>query len=327
MYTSRMSNGMSNDMVLESENGGRSASPPAFGWLRRKWLVLLVIPVLGVLAVLVILVNVLIRPPSFFDNRRSHPDDGAIAFVARNPEGSTISAWYYPGRPGAGVMILCHGHGVDHHVFLPLRDMFYRLGMGVITFDFRAHGLSSGRCTSVGAKEHEDVKAVLAQARSLGFISDNTPLAAYGRSMGAATLANGSAELPEVKAFILESCFADLREIAGRDVRNTSGIPDFWFVDFVMAVSEWYTGYPYTRNRPLDAIAGVGKRPLLLIHDERDRRALREDFERLAARIPHCSKMIVSNATHVKAYETAPALFETTIRRFLQDAGFPLSTP
>jgi len=284
-------------------------------------------PLLAVLAAIFILVNILIRPPSFFDARRAHPDDGAIPFAARNPEGNTISAWYYPGKPGAGTMVLCHGHGVDHHVFLPLRDMIYRLGLGVITLDFRAHGLSEGRCTAVGGREAEDVKAVLMQARRLGFISGATPLAAYGRSMGAATLANGSAELPEIKAFILESCFADLREIAGRDVVRASGVPDFWFVDLVMQVAEGYTGYPYTHNRPLDSIKGVGNRPILLIHDDRDRRSLRVDFERLAAQVPHCEKMVVSNAGHVKAYETAPALFETTVRRFLEQAGFEMRTP
>lgn len=296
-------------------------------WTRRRWLFVASVPLLAFLLAIFVLVNVLIRPPSFFAPRRAHPDDGAIPFAARNSEGNTISAWYYPGKSGAGALVLCHGHGVDHQHFLSLRDMIYRLGLGLITFDFRAHGLSEGRITAIGGREVEDVKAVLLQARRLGFISGTTPLAAYGRSMGAATLANGSAELPEIKAFILESCFADLREIAGRDVTNISGIPDFWFVDLVMQIAEWYTGYPYTDNRPVDRITGIGKRPVLLIHDDRDRRALKIDYERLVAQVPHCEKLEVSNAGHVKAFETAPAVFETTIRRFLQEAGFDISRP
>ncbi len=245
-------------------------------------------------------------------------------FIAQNAAGHKIAAWWYPGAPSAGAVLLCHGHCVNHLHILDMAGFLHEAGYNILTLDFRAHGLSEGRHTAIGLHEWEDVDAVIKAAEVNGVLPPTMPLAAYGRSMGAATLANGSARLGRIGAFILESSFAELRKIAGRDVRRVSGIPDFFLLDWLFALARLRSGIDYASNRPVEGIKGVGGRPLLLIHDGLDSRATREDHDRLKAAVPGAKEMIVPDAKHVQAHRPPPAPFEPIVLQFLNDAGvFP----
>lgn len=163
-------------------------------------------------------------------------------FIAKNAVGQKIAAWWFPGDPAAGAVLLCHGHCVNHLHILDMAEFLHAAGYNILALDFRAHGHSEGRHTTIGLHEWEDVAAVLEAAEANGFLPPTMPLAAYGRSMGAATLANGSARLGRIGAFILESSFAELRKIAGRDVRRVSGIPDSFLLDGLFALTRLRSG-------------------------------------------------------------------------------------
>lgn len=269
-------------------------------------------------------VNLMIcRPEMGYPDHPRDPD--GVALTAVNASGQRIAAWFYPGRPGAGALLLCHGHGVDHGNFTSLFPFLRRAGLALITLDFRAHGQSGGQYTSIGEREWEDLAAVLAAVASQGLLPASQPLAAYGRSMGAATLANGAAHLPRIDAFVLESCFAELRLIAGRDARREMHLPDNPLFDLFFALASWRTGYDYAGNRPVAAIAGVASRPLLLIHDALDPRATTEDHQRLARAVPHARTLTFANANHVQGHAVNPPLFEREFLAFLASAGIPLA--
>ena len=248
------------------------------------------------------------------------PSIPGIPFIAQNASGQKIAAWWYPGDPAAGAVLLCHGHCVNHLHILDMAEFLHAAGYNILTLDFRAHGLSEGRYTTIGLHEWEDVDAVIRAAEANGLLPPTMPLAAYGRSMGAATLANGSARLERVGAFILESSFAELRKIAARDVRRVGGIPDCFLLDWLFALARWRSGIDYVSNRPVEGIKGVGGRPLLLIHDGLDPRATREDHDRLMAAVPTAKEMIVPDAGHVQAHRPPPAPFESLVLQFLNDA-------
>ncbi len=245
------------------------------------------------------------------------------SFTALNAEGNKISAFWYPGNAEAGAVLLCHGHCVNHLHLMDMAGFLHASGYHILALDFRAHGLSEGRYTTIGLLEWEDVAAVIDAAEARGLLPASMPLAAYGRSMGAAALANGSGRLGRINAFLLESSFADLRVIAGRDVKRLSGIPDSFLLDGVFAFARWRTGIDYLSNRPVEAIKGIGSRPLLLIHDALDKRAIREDHDRLKAAVPHARELIVPDAGHVRGHQPPPAPFEPVILEFLRSSGIP----
>ncbi len=267
--------------------------------------------------------NLLIYPPSsgFIENI---PDKDAVAFSCLNPLGQKIHAWWYPGKPNSGAIILCHGHGVNHRLTGDMMPFLRKAGFSLLLFDFRSHGLSDGSYTGIGLNEWEDIDAVIREAQNRSLLTASMSLAAFGRSMGAASLINGSGRLSRIHAFILESSFAELRSIAANDFIGMTSIPDNPFIDLSIWFSEKRTGINYRENKPMNHIHEIGSRPVMLIHDSLDSRATREQHDKLASRVPHARILIVPGAGHVQAHKIASATFEREILTFLASAGMLL---
>src|SRR5438270_7360360 len=69
-----------------------------------------------------------------------------------------ISGWFFAttATQPAPAVVLCHGVWTGRRECLPLALRFLTAGYNVLCFDFRAHGLSGGRFTSVGHHETND---------------------------------------------------------------------------------------------------------------------------------------------------------------------------
>lgn len=248
-------------------------------------------------------------------------DKDYTEFFTVSEDGIKIYAVYYRGIVGAGTVILCHGHGVELGRMNDMVKFLRVAGYGVLLFDFRAHGRSGGKISTIGLHEWKDVKAVIVEAKKLGFIDEKTSLAAYGRSMGAATLINGAAELPEIKAFILESSFERLRKIAARDAWNALYLPDTFLTDLGIWLTSKVVGVDYGSNNPEENTRGISNRAVFLIHDEKDRRASADAFVSLKSRLPQAVCWSVPGAWHVCAHFKAPVQFETRFLSFLFKSG------
>jgi fermentation-respiration switch protein FrsA (DUF1100 family) len=244
-------------------------------------------------------------------------------FLAKTIDGIDIKAAFYEGKPESGLIILCHGHGVNLGQMNSLVGFLRGRGYSLLLPDFRAHGESGGTYCTVGLDEWKDLKAVIAQAKKLGHISETTRIAAYGRSMGAATLINGSENLPEIEAFILESSFERLRKIAGRDAWSTLKIPDTFVTDIFFFLIDKITGISYSSNNPVENVDGFGSRPVFLIHDELDKRANGDAFLALKSRMPGAKTWVVKGARHVQAHNKEPEEFERRFLKFLDELNFP----
>jgi pimeloyl-ACP methyl ester carboxylesterase len=266
------------------------------------------------------LINLMINRP-MLGRLKELKDESFTQFWVKNENGHKINAMFYPGKPENGVVVLCHGHGVAAGNLDDMVPFLKKAGVGILLFDFRAHGKSEGRLCTIGLHEHNDIKQVLKAAKDEGLITDNTKVAAYGRSMGAASLINGSAGLSEVDAFILESSFEELRKIAARDARHNVGVPDTFLIDLTFWVVEKITSVPYLQNKPVEKIAGIGSRPTMLIHDELDHRANEDAFAALHAALPAAQTFVASGARHVQAHKIHEAEFERLFLQFLKDAA------
>jgi len=249
------------------------------------------------------------------------PHDLFANFQVKNGAGQIIQAWWATGSVDLGAVLLCHGHGVDHTDFAGMVPFLRAASLSLLLLDFRAHGQSEGKYTSIGLVEWDDLKCVIEESERRGFLASGTRLAAYGRSMGATTLINGAGHLPRIAAFVLESPFAELRLIAARDLKSVFRIPDNPLIDVVFKLAEWWTGIPYLQNRPVDAIHEIGSRPALLIHDELDGRATRPDHDRLVASLPGARTMVVPGAGHVGGHGRNPDVFERDFLGFLASAS------
>ncbi|MHB8341510.1 MAG: alpha/beta hydrolase [Mycobacteriales bacterium] len=101
-------------------------------------------------------------------------------------DGERLACWHRPGPEGsrAVAVVLAHGFGggAVKPAMMGIADRLARQ-VGVLSFDFRGHGTSTGYSTA-GDREVNDVNAAVAAARALGYARVVT----IGFSMGGAAV-------------------------------------------------------------------------------------------------------------------------------------------
>jgi pimeloyl-ACP methyl ester carboxylesterase len=208
--------------------------------------------------------------------RFSFPRGGAEPLRLRSADGTALHADVYaPRAEPRGTVVLAHGYrdGRGQLAFLA-RPLLAR-GQRVIALDFRGHGRSEGARVTIGAREADDVRAVLAAAR--GIEGERGRVAFLGYSMGAsAYLLSGI----EADVAVLDSPYDTLEGAVAARVRRL-GLPET--VARAIAVEgSRRTGVEMASARPIDAVAGLA-RPTLFVfarHDPWIGAATREAFAR-----------------------------------------------
>ena len=199
--------------------------------------------------------------------------DSVEEVVFPSADGLWLRGWFLPARPGAATLVVCHGYRGSRAHTLDLGLALRARGYNVLLFDFRAHGASEGRYTSVGAREAGDLAGVVAYLLSRPDV-DPARLGGLGYSMGAAALILAAAERPEIGAVVADSSFAALSDVAGPALRAYLPRPLRPLRRLVGPVArraaERLSGVPVAAVRPVDAIARIAPRPILLIHGAAD---------------------------------------------------------
>ncbi len=180
-----------------------------------------------------------------------------------------ISAWYTPPQNGA-VILVAHGYGdkraEDFHA------LFASHGYGVVSWDFRVHGKSGGDFSSLGYYEVLDAKAALGFALAQPGVEH---VGAWGGSMGAVTMIRATAQYPEIEALVADSPFVTLED-------EMKLIVPFPFMRSLMETFvEWETGLTLGLVRPVDDIARISPRPVLIIQGRGDRNIPSDSAQRL----------------------------------------------
>ena len=180
-----------------------------------------------------------------------------------------ISAWYTPPQNGA-VILVAHGYGDKR------AEDFYALfashGYGVVAWDFRAHGNSGGKFSSLGYYEVLDVKAVLDFALAQPGVEH---VGAWGGSMGAVTMIRATAQYPEIEALVADSPFATLED------EMDLIIPIPVMRSLIQFFTHRETGLRLDQVRPIDDIAHISPRPVFIIQGLGDRSVPLDSAQRL----------------------------------------------
>lgn len=180
-----------------------------------------------------------------------------------------LSAWYTPPQNGA-LILVAHGYGdkrTEHYYTL-----FASHGYGVIAWDFRAHGTSEGKFSSLGYYEVLDARAALDFALAQPGVEH---IGAWGGSMGAVTMIRAAARYPEIEALVADSPFATLEE--EMDLR----VPFRVMRGLIRFFAERQSGVSVSSVRPIDDIARISPRPVFLIQGMGDGMVPLDSAERL----------------------------------------------
>ncbi|HLO16988.1 MAG TPA: alpha/beta hydrolase, partial [Anaerolineales bacterium] len=189
-----------------------------------------------------------------------------------------LSAWYTPPNATRGAVILvAHGYG-DKRVE-DIYALFVSHGYGVIAWDFRAHGASEGKFSSLGYYEILDAKAALDFALAQPGVEH---VGAWGGSMGAVTMIRAAAQYPEIESLVADSPYATLDD--EMDLR----VPFPIMRSLIRFFAERETGINLDLVRPVDDIARISPRPIFLIQGLGDGMVSLDSAQRLydAAREP-----------------------------------------
>ena len=231
-------------------------------------------------------------------------------------DGLRLSGWYVPPRNGA-LVIFVHGLNGNRTELLDEANFITAAGYGALIFDLRNHGESQGNVTTMGLDEVQDVDAAVAFARQIG--GADSPLALFGHSMGADAVLLAAVKIPEIRAVIAESAYSSVEDNIAEGVRGLTGLPPFPFAPLIVFFGEREAGVDIRSIRPVDVVAWLSPRPLLLIHGELDSLILAENSRRLyaAAREPK-ELYLLPNAGHGGFLQAAPEEYPHRILAFLE---------
>lgn len=291
------------------------------GWLEVASLTVLALIAMGVVALLWFTWSVargLLRPVRKV-SERTPADVGLVMEDVRiaGPRGA-LAAWYLPARNRCTLLCL---HGIHDHRGQWLEQvarLHERSGYGALLLDFPGHGDSEGDMVTYGVFERDDVAAAVAWLRERGDV-DMGGVAVIGYSLGAITATLAAASLPDLRALVIESGFADLRHDIGHLFTRFTHLPAFPFASLVIFWGQRMAGVRLGQIRPASVIGRISPRPVLIISDLADELADEpDDGERLYAAAGEPKELWqVAEAGHVNAFWRHPDEWVERVGGFL----------
>src|SRR3954454_12234860 len=191
-----------------------------------------------------------------------------------NSEGLRLNGWWLEQPSTNKVIVLCPGYGRSKSDLLGVGARLWKAGYRVLLFDFRDQGESEQAIATIGHFERDDLE------NAIDYVLWRVPgaeIGLVGYSMGAAVSIMAATHRPEVKAVVADSSFADLKKVLRDIFRHSTHLPASPALEIAEIMIWLRAGYRFSNVRPLDYVARVAPRPLLIIHGVNDDVAPIED--------------------------------------------------
>lgn len=192
--------------------------------------------------------------------------------------GESLAGWYVPSTNGAAVILL-HSGGIHRMGVMREGEALAAAGFGVLMYDRRAHGESTGDHDSGGWYDVDDVPAALEYLRRQPDV-DAGRIGVFGASIGGQVALRAAAAHPELRAVM-----ADGPSLCGaRDHLPLTQLPArMWGMRFLSMLARPMFQIRLGMRTPpavVDVIGGIAPRPVFLIAtDELERRVVERYFE------------------------------------------------
>jgi len=215
-------------------------------------------------------------------------------------DGLDISARLYlpDGKTPYPTVCVCHGipAGIpdpSDRGYPLLAEQICRHGFGVLLFSFRGTGASGGNLDILGWTR--DLEAAIDYLLALPEV-DRSRLVLLGFSGGAAVSIYVAAQDGRVSSVAACACPAEFTLFSKTDelpslidhFRSIGVIRDS---DFPPSAEEWLNGFKLVS--PIDYVAGISPRPLLLVHGSRDETVAVSDAYRLYDKAGGPKKLVI----------------------------------
>lgn len=259
------------------------------------------------------------RTPDLFDEYRTWEKQ---SFWLPGPNGYEIRCHYvaHPGnedQPYRKMVVVAHGFRHTHYGGIKYASLFRSLGYDVLLFDQRRHGETGGKNTTLGFREHQDVRAIVDHC-FLRF-GPRLQLGLVGESMGAATVLLAASGDPRLRFVVADCPFAELRTLAIHQIHTLHKLPTKPFVGLSSLFFHLFTGAFYRDVSPLRAVSGLFA-PTLFVHGTADRTIPYLETVRLHEACVSPKRMVLYEGTkHAESFRKHRSAYKTMIESFLHD--------
>lgn len=224
-----------------------------------------------------------------------------------------LAGWWIPVEGSIKTVILLHGHAGSMDPDLKYAPVLHKAEFNVLMFDFRAHGRSGGRFSSVGPLETCDVQAAVRFALSKG----SQRIGLLGFSMGGRAALLSASQLARVNTVISDGAPPRL-VTAVTQVLELRKLPFSWLLARMMLFGgTLLTAQNLFKQDPLYAAATLSHIPVLFIHGGRDRFATRGEIDQMVANAGQGAQLwLVPEAAHRNIEVTRPEEYLELITTF-----------
>jgi fermentation-respiration switch protein FrsA (DUF1100 family) len=220
-------------------------------------------------------VTLRVNPPqrrkTFIDHYTFTPWELGVPFEViqlHTSDGLSLSAWWLPQPGSRRVLIACHGHTGRKDDMLGIGTGGWRAGYNVLLFDFRGRGESDPWPNSLISREVDDLLAAVSYASER---VEGAQIGVVGFSMGAAVTIMAAAQEPRIAAVVADSSFTAVRDVVANGLRRRMRLPAEPFILVADELLRRRHGYRFKAVRPLEHVAAIAPRPLLIIHGGGDK--------------------------------------------------------
>src|SRR5215467_12316249 len=229
-------------------------------------------------------------------------------------DGVSFGAWFFRQTASPQVIVISPGHKAHRQDLLGIAVGLWRKGFNVLCYSYRGMPASDQALITMGVREVQELAEAIAFARRH---VRGARIGLLGYSMGAVVSLLGAAGDPSVEALVLDSPYADLRQVVRENVRRHALLPG---APFVATVSAWLRlrhGVRLADASPIAVLSGLEQRPLFFIHGGADVTTPVKHSRRLydAYRGPR-EIWVVQGAPHTGAYYDDRALYVERVAGF-----------
>lgn len=218
-----------------------------------------------------------------------------------------------------GTMLFLHGIGGVKEKFLEYTQYVAKLGFHCFIYDARGHGESGGQYCTFGAREKHDVVHIL---NYLEEMYDEKVFAIWGNSMGGAVALQAMAMEPRLLFGIVESTFADFRQIVHDYQQRFLKLNLPWLMNPVLNRAGKIGGFNPDEVKPGEAARHITQ-PMLVVHGSKDERVKLAYgctiFDNLASQDK--DMYIVEGGFHHDLYEYGGEVYLNYILDFIAKQG------
>lgn len=273
--------------------------------------------ILGALLFSIIVAERLIRQPRELRAdalRDFHFPAEKVTFYS--PDGIRLAGVFIPGTLKATIILL-HGFSRSKEQLLPHASFLHRAGFNILMFDFRGSGESGGSYITFGQKEQRDLQGALRYLKTRPDI-DSHRIGVFGFSMGGAVALLGALAVPQIRAVVVDSTFAQMTKVIQKNFRDYLPlVPFFPFGYLALIYIRIRTGVYFPHIRPGRTIAQLGDCPVFIIHGSNDEKipfSQAQELDRAAG--GRAELWSVPDANHHGTYESTGAEYEHRITSF-----------